>query len=279
MRRFSCIYVLIPSTDVDYENDFIEIVIELIKETDKTKLLSTTVRLNELVKGKQKEDLWTLSNNSLVNIKYFIYEENKESDVGSVSNLDPQIAFRRETRPFSLTENVKTLPNVKKPSEIPMILKKISFNITTDSRKNSVTTLSLFNQNSNSESTRTDKDKISCAVILTDTNKNTNNSISLQNASTTIVPSNNAIKLESEEISLDDSELFEHDSFADLFFIAGIPKKNAKVITDSKYFTAPCKHKDCSVLHAYRTDVLYRFPSSNYKGINLCSSVSMCYNT
>jgi hypothetical protein len=137
---------------------------------------------------------------------------------------------------------------------------------------------------------RTDslKEKISCAVILTESNStsnknkipigNSNNlginsSISLQNASTTIVPSNNATKLESEEISLEENEPYEQDSFADMFFIAGLPKKNAKVITDSRYFTAPCKHKDCSILHSYRADVLYRYPLSNYKGLNLCSSV------
>jgi hypothetical protein len=247
-------------------------VIELIKETEKFKLLSTRIRINELVKNKQKEDLWTLSNNSLVNIKYFIYEAEKEIEGSCFDYLDNQLAFRREIKPFSLTE-VKKNEVVKKPSEIPMILKKISFNISSDNRKYSSNTLSLFNQN-NYENNRTEtKDKISCAVILTDTNKNVSNSISLQNASTTIVPSSNATKLDCEEVTLAKNEVFEHDSFADMFFIAGIPKKNAKIIPDSKYFTAPCKHKDCSILHAYRTDILYRFPGKNYKGLNLCSSV------
>jgi hypothetical protein len=197
--------------------------------------------------------------------------------------------IKRELKGFSKTEAIKKenkfVENVKKAStDSPLIMRKVSFNVSPEKVKNKPSTkenrFSLYQSNSLKESNsmgllgeNTNKEKISCAVILTETTKPSilNNSNS-QNASTSLLASN-SIRLESEEITLQENEPFEQESFADMFFIAGIPKKNAKVVTDSKYFSAPCKHKDCSMLHSYKSDVLYRFPLSNYKGLNLCSSV------
>jgi hypothetical protein len=80
-------------------------------------------------------------------------------------------------------------------------------------------------------------------------------------------------RLECESIVLDDNEVYVSESFADMFFIAGLPYKDSKVISDSDKFKAICEHSDCSILQSYKPDILHRFPIVNYKGFELNSSV------
>jgi hypothetical protein len=80
-------------------------------------------------------------------------------------------------------------------------------------------------------------------------------------------------RLDYDTVELEDGEVFEADTFADVFFVCGLTKKNAKVISDSEGLEPPCKHKECGILRSYRPDILHRYPQINYKSLNLCSSV------
>jgi hypothetical protein len=80
-------------------------------------------------------------------------------------------------------------------------------------------------------------------------------------------------RLEYDNVDLEEGEVFMADTFADVFFVCGLPKKNAKVISDSQNLESPCKHKDCGILRSYRPDILHRYPQINYKSLNMCSSV------
>lgn len=85
--------------------------------------------------------------------------------------------------------------------------------------------------------------------------------------------SNQFTKLDYDPITLDENEVFVSESFADVFFIAGLPYKNSKVISESENFNPLCKHNECSILQSYKADILHRFPTVNYKGFELSSSV------
>jgi hypothetical protein len=227
---------------------------KLLKGAEKIKLLSTSIRINELIKGKDKEDLWILSNNSLVNVKYHIEEERTE-----------KLNFRKDIKPFSITETVKPDP--------PKIFKMINFDIQTKRKTSNNVKDEGICIPLKTEGNLSHRERINCKVMITEPNKAFNTSVSLQNASTTVIPNNSSVKIDYEEVILEDNELFEQESFADMFFIAGLPRKNAKVLTESKYSSAPCKHTDCSILHAYRPTVLHRFPTEDYKGLKLSNSV------
>ena len=80
--------------------------------------------------------------------------------------------------------------------------------------------------------------------------------------------------LEHEEIDSDKLNKSEiGDTFCDGFFIAGLLPKNAKLIQESEKCIAPCSHKKCSILSAYRPDILQSFPNNNIEGIELNTTV------
>ncbi len=81
------------------------------------------------------------------------------------------------------------------------------------------------------------------------------------------------IKLEYENISLEENEVFVGETFVDVFFIAGLPYMNSKVMSDSEGRLGSCKHAECSILQSYRPDLLHRFPNIDYKGFELNSHV------
>lgn len=77
-------------------------------------------------------------------------------------------------------------------------------------------------------------------------------------------PTNSAIHLDFEEIDIDiyEKEIKEalyKDSFCEAFFIAGLLSKNTKIINNSDEFLSPCKHRICSILPAYKPDIITKF--------------------
>jgi hypothetical protein len=205
-----------------------DIVIELIRETDKNDHFVTSLKMNGFNCVETKEDIWTLHGDSLLYVQYRIYE-------------DEEIVFKRNVRPFSLSDKVSG-DHIARLNQF--ICKE---GVSVDLKE-------IMNY--------TDRFRISM-----------NSTVSYQNGST-ILPSNNVTRIEYEERTIE-NELPANESFADMFFIAGISKQNAKVIPQSKHFAAPCRHKDCSVLHSYKPTILHRYPQNDYKGLRLTSSVNM----
>jgi hypothetical protein len=224
-----------PSQEVDCGNDDLEIVIELITETDKNEHFPTIIKMSDFSISGVKDDIWVLSIDSQLKVSYSFCESS------------PRVKskfIRRSVRPFSLIE-MDTRDHLARLNE--------------KSKGNYRTTLN-------------------CPVVFDDKARySMNSTASIQNASTTILPSANATRIDYEERALDDHE--PDGSFADMFFIAGIPKQNAKVIPESKYLSAPCKHKDCSILHSYKPNIIHRYPQEDLKGLKLSSSVSLLINS
>jgi len=66
---------------------------------------------------------------------------------------------------------------------------------------------------------------------------------------------NNLIFLESQVL-----EFSKHfvESFCEGFFVAGVSTKNVVIINQSESYVSPCGHKKCSILPAYRPEILQR---------------------
>jgi hypothetical protein len=94
--------------------------------------------------------------------------------------------------------------------------------------------------------------------------KNIESSVSLSRNSRTV--------LDSESLTINDKENI--PSFCKAFFITSVPYKHAKKLTDSEEKLAPCKHPDCSILPAYKPEILYRYPVQDTNALELNSLVS-----
>ncbi len=85
----------------------------------------------------------------------------------------------------------------------------------------------------------------------------------------------NLTKLESEE-----SPLGNPRAFCDAFFIASLPKKGAKLLSNSSFLPSSCGHKLCSYLPAYLPDIIAKYPENDKNQSNFALNAlvaSLCF--
>ncbi len=70
------------------------------------------------------------------------------------------------------------------------------------------------------------------------------------------IVNNNIIFLENQVLEISKHFL---ESFCEAFFVAGVSNKNAVKINQSESYISPCNHKKCSILPAYKPEILQRF--------------------
>jgi hypothetical protein len=63
------------SDDIDVENELIEIIIKIKTNKSKQIFKPYEIKLRDLHKNKSKEDIWSLENDTILNVKYNVYEE------------------------------------------------------------------------------------------------------------------------------------------------------------------------------------------------------------
>lgn len=63
------------------------------------------------------------------------------------------------------------------------------------------------------------------------------------------------------------------EAFCEGFYISGLLKLHNKIIPESDDFQAPCKHFECSMLPAYKPEILTRYPLKDTKRLELSSLV------
>lgn len=82
-------------------------------------------------------------------------------------------------------------------------------------------------------------------------------------------------------IELNYEDYFEYqigDNFIEAIFLAGLPKSGNKMIVCSEAYLAPCGHKECSCLNAYKPDILFKFPLKGRETIAITNlSASLCF--
>ncbi len=227
---------------------------------NKQRLETTEVKLKSLIKNKVKDDIWTLAGESIINVKYHIFEDKIVREPKRSITYQSKLSLQDNSLKMRI-DNILPKEVIKSP-EKPNNPKKLSF-VVPDSfkerdKKRLLTSKNLFQM-----------DMLRSAIL--------GKKESLKNESTMPTSLNNSLlhftRLDYDTIDLEEGEVFEADTFADVFFICGLPKKGAKVITDSHTLEAPCKHKDCGILRSYKPDILSKYPQINYKSLSLCSSV------
>ena len=71
-----------------------------------------------------------------------------------------------------------------------------------------------------------------------------------------------------------------HETFCEGFFIASFPQKDGKVIEMSESFPAQCKHKECSELPSMKPEILFRYPLTDTKNLELNNlAATICFPT
>jgi hypothetical protein len=77
--------------------------------------------------------------------------------------------------------------------------------------------------------------------------------------------------LDSEIINYDVTTTYE--PFCKAFFIASLPKKNAKMIPDSEDLLACCNHYECSIFPSYKPEIISRYPIKDIGKLEINSLV------
>ncbi len=246
-----------------------EFYIKLKANKEKENLEKTEIKLKNLVKGKVKEDIWTLNGDSIINVRYNIFDDNPKAEIKRKSIYNPKLLniglvemppIENEIKEKELPQPIN-LGSPKKPK-----FKKLSFNVPNsfkerENKKMATSKLSLQMDNLRSK-------------ILT---RKETNKVELDNKASprTKISTMQLTRLDYELKDMDDSELGFLESFVDYFFICGVPKRNCKSIPESDYLEPVCKHKNCGLLKSYRPDILHRYPAVNNKIFNLCNSVNI----
>lgn len=108
-----------------------------------------------------------------------------------------------------------------------------------------------------------------------------------------LTPSENIIFLKPQKINnninlnieKENEEIY--DTFCQGFFIASFPKKDGKIIENSKNYRSTCGHLICGKLPAMESEIIYKYPFKENIDLelnNLCSSIcfptgiKVCYN-
>jgi hypothetical protein len=265
--------------------------------------------LKNLVQGKVKEDVWTLNGDSIINVRYNIFEDKPNEKKIGINNkkinilpgkddppvikivsdkkeksLKKQVKIDNETKtkstfkPISIEDDNNSRSTMKSTEDDNIsVIKPIKLN---SPKKNSKKL--AFNVPENFKGRELVKKMATSKVIIQMDNlrkivlgkKESNKSIELkQKTSNTNISAVQLTKLEYETKDMDDADLGFLESFADYFFICGVPKKNCKKIPDSEDLEPCCKHSDCGLLNSYRPDIIHRYPEVNNKVFNLCNSV------
>jgi len=117
------------SSDIDYENDILEVSYCLINEKLKKSKISkfSIVRMKDLIKEEEKDDVWILSRQSMLNVKYLVYTFQMENiKILSKKNIVPNLDYSLLLVNNNLNEeNIMNIAqiNEKRPTDEISLLK------------------------------------------------------------------------------------------------------------------------------------------------------------
>jgi hypothetical protein len=140
----------------------------------------------------------------------------------------------------------------------------------------------LYGDQNETESKESEMNR-SCITTISTSNSIKNNSAIVGNKSRSVINTsvsnpNPLTLIRSDDYILPEKDENLLDSFCEAFFISGLPKENAKAINESENYLAPCRHLNCSMLPAYKPEILCRFPVKDSSRLELNALVaSLCY--
>jgi hypothetical protein len=271
--------------------------------SDKAKKLKPTIKyVKDLQVGNEKDEIWTLNMQSLLNIKYHIYEETVkdilgEFDLSSLNKMNTTGAINKSDSIDSTGQNISNLivldheghkekkhaksnSCAKLPQAIPQRVSCVSPK-KTNSVIGQLANYAFFGKSakgntSNLLSALSPKKK---NPIITNT-QHQKSCFSLENDSTAMKTKSNSIRtyqlnktelLEFEMVNLETDEILEDESFCEAFYIVGLGK-SSKIMKDSEDLRGACNHQSCNILPSLEPQLLgvYQGNSSlkNFQYVN-----------
>lgn len=110
------------------------------------------------------------------------------------------------------------------------------------------------------------------------TRKHTSTDIPTNLASIKLKDNKNIV---TDHIELGYEDFFEFevgDNFIEAIFIAGLPFTMAKPISDSEMINSCCEHIECNKIHAYKAEILGKFPGKGRSALQFTSiAASLCF--
>jgi hypothetical protein len=303
------------STNVDRDNDYLELTMAVGTEKGGKKYKPFKKPLSEMNRQKEDSAIWKLTSESEIGIHYQIYvDKTATSKVrnGKAVTIKPDITLIMEKVKMTdecksqsqtnilrvnddnelsrqSSESGEAIRNLVKMFENKLITisqdssRKNSRNEDYTTQPNNTVTTPYDSKLRGSHNSTIDTyvakkinpnfvrvDDLIKKEIDNNMNKLTHNKTKLDNirASRTV--------LDSEVCTVNDKENI--PSFCKAFFIAGVPFQNAKKLSDSEEKLSPCRHMDCSILPAYKSEILYRYPMNDTSSLELNSLVLICLN-
>ena len=214
---------------------------------------------------------------------------NKHKSVSpSNQSNQPNQPNHNQSQPNHNQENTNTLNNNNNTNTNTFISHTNNLNNNNNISSNLTNQFNSLSANTtlNREKTIIIKDNLSnTSNTINNTNTNTNNPNNLLNIKTNLNKSSNqsnqTLIIDHIELNYQDySELETGDNFIEAIFLAGLPKKDAKIMaeSDSKKFISSCKHTNCNILHSYKPEILIKFPSLGRSALDLTSvAASLCF--
>jgi hypothetical protein len=253
------------------------------------RLKPSIVYIKDLHIGNPKDDIWTLNLQSLLNVKFQIYNEtvkdiigefdlnsfNKlsltatvnnsdsiESQSNNLSNLivlhndefDKDIKHNKSNSCAKLPQAIHPSNTCNSPKKDNMIKSLVKYAIYGKSSNGNGSNLLAALSPKKRNPIMTNSNTVKSAFKLNDP-ENDSTGMKTKSASIRICPTSNAELLDFEMVNLDKDEILEDDSFCDAFYIVGLGK-SSKIINESEDFKGACNHKSCKILPALEPQLL-----------------------
>ena len=255
------------SPNFDQQNEVLDIFIyNQDKSIDKGR-----IPLKEINKDKKYSEIWTLKNNSKLKVSFCLKTEIPDRSDSESDECDSHRSSKYRTEEILNTQPcVKDSPFSKKSlfgnsgsvTDLPSLKQTLEDN-PIDTNK---VTFGEDNHFFKNDSHKITKHLSSAQTTVKFISNDISSSLSLPNNTDTMeecsfaIPSHAGYTL----ISYTEYDAFDFeassDRFIDCFFTVGVGLKSQREIPDSENFCAPCKHFNCSLLQAYRPEVIDRFP-------------------
>lgn len=227
------------------------------------------IKVKELMitNEKEKEEIWTLSNQSFISLTYTLKQTNSEQhNQSEIEIMKPPIDIK----------SVNFNSVMKTPNKKNTFLTFFSHNKNQNLNNSNVQNKKEEESNQSPKSTKKPKGffsnifssshKTPSKVQVSQDIKNLTSfqSASLSSPSTSVSPSQSYEIIEgNSNISLFSSERSKDVHFLEAVFISGLDKNTNKLIPNTADFPAPCGHKECSALHAMKSSLLQVHKSNN----------------
>ena len=245
------------------------------------------ITISKLKRDKEIDDVWTLKNNSFINIIYKITtglnKDNNESEterdhpnkrLNQLNEIEKQ---NTESRHKILNESnyENNLKNKDPNCSSPKIIIKVAPNIIEDNNIKSNNKENI-NENNNNNNQQNQIIKIVNSPLEAQIEpqiKINPGNINLvftrsQNKNYEVLESNILINDPEDMYSIEyisklDYKEIEYDTFCHCFFISGLKYENTEMIKESEEYPSTCLHKECSILSSFQPSVIQYYQNKN----------------